>query len=284
MITAYDANDVVFPPVASDPSTFRAHVYAVKETFDTALCEERRARGLNAWEMFAEDPGLSEIEAGFYNNFYISTDGFALDTALDEKRAARGLNAWEMFADGTGLSEIEVGLYNNFCIPTDGFALDTALDEERTARGLNAWEMLDIGIIKNDFCTDKQEGIIAARSARGPLSAKLVSRRVSSLAEYFSKHEYVKRRIDAPSAVFFVERFEVQTPSDVAAILKKHQDLESAVFATLATEGAKITEVLGTQAHFKFKSTEAKTLKDERMKLRAIDRGGKKSCNIESSA
>jgi len=237
--------------------------------FDTALDEERVARGLNAWEMFDKDTGLSETEVTFYNNFWIRSDRLAFDTALDEERVARGLNAWEMFDEDTGLSETEVNFYNNFWIRSDRLAFDTALDEERAARGLNEWEMFDEGIIKNDVCTELQEDVRASRSARGPLSAKLVSKRISRLTEYFSKHKFVQGSIVAPSAIFFAERIEVQTASDVVANFKKHQELESAFFETLVAKGATLTETFSPQKQFKFKSKKAKMQVDERMAFRA---------------
>lgn len=129
--------------------------------------------------------------------------------------------------------------------------------------------MLAIGIIKNDVCTRKQEGILASRSSRGPLSEKLVRRRVSRLTEYFTKHKFVRGRIIVPADIFFIERVSVQTLSDVAVIVKKHRDLEAALFATLVTEGAAFTETLGTETQFKFKSSKAKTFMDGRMALRA---------------
>jgi len=174
-----------------------------------------------------------------------------------------------MFDEDTGLSETEINFYNNFWIRSDRLAFDTALDEERVARGLNAWEMFDKDIIKNDVCTELQEDVMTSRSARGPLSAKLVSKRVSRLAIYFSKHKFVQGSIDAPSDTFFAERVEVQTASDVVANFKKHQELESAFFETLVAKGETLTETFGTQKQFIFKSKKAKMHMDERMAFRA---------------
>jgi len=237
--------------------------------FDTALDKKRVARGLNAWEMFDEDTGLSETEVNFYNNYRSRSDRLAFDTALDKERVARGLNAWEMFDEDTGLSETEVNFYNNYRTRSDRLAFDTALDKERVALGLNAWEMFDEDTIKNDVCTESQEVVLASRSARGPLSAKLVSKRISRLTEYFSKHKFVQGSIVAPSAIFFAERIEVQTASDVVANFKKHQELESAFFETLVAKGATLTETFSPQKQFKFKSKKAKMQVDERMAFRA---------------
>jgi len=201
---------------------------------------------------------------------YSNKDVF--DTALDDERHRNGLNAWEMFSKGVGLSETELVFYETFWKPTDTFALKTSLDEERVASGLNEWEMLAIHIIKNDACTSEQEAIVASRSSRGPLSAKLVRRRVSRLAEYFSKHKFIQRSIIAPADVFFTERVSIQTPSDFFAIVNKHRDLEAAFFASLVKEGSPFTETFGSEKEFKFKSPGAKTFMDEKMALRAKER------------
>jgi len=196
------------------------------------------------------------------------------DTALDEERQKNGLNAWKMFEKGVGLSETELAFYENFWKPTDTdkLALKTSLDEARVASGLNEWNMFAIDLIKNDVCTNKQEAMVVSRSSRGPLSAKIVRRRVSRLAEYFSKHKFVQRSIIAPADVFFTERVSIQTPSDYAAIVKKHGDLEAAFFANLVKEGSPFTETLGSEKEFKFKSPEAKTFMDGRMASRARER------------
>jgi len=240
--------------VTSNPSTFREQVYAVKEGFDTKSDKDRCAAGLNMWKTFDKVTSLSKIEKNYYINFWIRSDRLAFDTALDKERVARGLNAWEMFDEDTGLSETEVNFYNNYRTRSDRLAFDTALDKERVALGLNAWEMFDEDTIKNDVCTESQEVVLASRSARGPLSAKLVSKRISRLTEYFSKHKFVQGSIVAPSAIFFAERIEVQTASDVVANFKKHQELESAFYETLVAKGATLTETFSPQKRFKFKS------------------------------
>lgn len=252
MISPYDANEAVFPLLKTDlvqkPNTTKAE------------------------NMFTE-ASVKLDPTTLREQVYSSDD--VLDTALDENCHANGLNAWEMFSEGVGLSETELVIYETFWKPTDKLALITSLDEERVASGLNEWKMLDIDIIKNDVCTSKQEAIVASRSSRGPLSAKLVRRRVTRLADYFSKHKFIKPRISAPADVFFTECVSVQTPSDFAAVVKNHRNLEAAFFDSLVKEGSPITETLGSEKQFKFKSPKAKTLKDERMALRARERAKK---------
>jgi len=252
MIIAYDANKAVFPLSKYE------------------LIPD--AKAIKPENMFTE-ASVKVDPATLREQIHANKD--AVNTGLDEKRCADGLNAWDMLEEGVGLSDTELGVFKTFWEPTEKFALNTALDEERVASGLNEWDMFDTDIIKNDVCTNKQEGIIASRSSRGPLSSKLISRRLSQLMEYFSKHKFIQRRIDAPAAIFFAERVEVQTPSDYAAVVKKHHDLDAAFFATLVTEGAPFTEIFGNQKQFKFKSPEAKTLMDKRMALRASERAGK---------
>jgi len=297
MIKRYDANEAVFPlleshlvhePNASkvenmfteasiklDPATLREQVYARKDVLDTGLDEERITKGLNAWEMFTEDIGFSETEAVFYKNYWIAINKFALDTSLDEERVAKGLNAWDMVTAAVGLSETELVFYKTFWKPTDKFALNTSLDEERVANGLNEWKMLALDLTKNDVCTSKQESILASRSSRGTLSAKLLRKRVSRLTMYFSKHKFARGRIITPCDVFFTECVSTQTSSDVAATFKKHQELEAALFATLVTKGATFTETFGTETNFKFRSPEAKTVMDGKMASRANKRAEK---------
>jgi len=145
----------------------------------------------------------------------------------------------------------------------------TLLDEERVASGLNHWNMFDIDVIKNDVCTSKQEATAVSRSSRGPMPAELVRRRVSHLAEYFSKHKFVQRSIVAPPAdVFFTDRVSILTPSGRAALVKKHRDLEAAHFESLVKEGERLTTWC-SEKEYKFKSPEAKTLMDEKMGIRA---------------
>jgi len=252
MISPYDANEAVFPLLKA---------------------------------VWVENPDATKPE-NMFTEAYVKVDPTTLreqvhsnkdifDTTLNEDRHGNGLNAWEMFSKGVGLSEMELAFYETFWKPTDKFALNTSLDEERVASGLNEWKMFAIDIIENDVCTSKQDAIFASRSSRGPLSAKLVRKSVIRLAEYFSKHKFIHRRIIAPGDFFFTERVSVQTPSDYAAIVKKHQDLEAAFFASLVKEGSSFTEIFGSEKEFKFKSPEAKTFKDGRMALRAMERAKK---------
>jgi len=252
MIAPHDANEAVFP--------LRKAVLV--ENPDATTLEN----------MFTE-AYVNVDPTTLRKQVYSNKDAF--DTALDEERNGNGLNVWEMYSKGVGLSETELAFYETFWKPTDKFALNTSLDEERVASGLNEWEMFAMDTIKNDVCTSKQEVIVASRSSRGPLSAILVRKRVIRLAEYFSKHKFIHRHIIAPGDVFFTERVSVQTPSDYAAIVKKHRDLEAALFARLAKEGAPFTETFGSEKEFKFKSPEAKTFKDGRMALRARERAKK---------
>jgi len=249
MIPPNDANETIFPCLK----------------FKLLLS----ANAVDPENMFYEDLVISDPST-FREPIYALKEGF--DTTLDKDRCARGLNIWKMFEEGTGLSKTEVDFYNNFWMRRDRLAFDTALDEERAARGLNEWKMLVTDIIKNDVCTKLQEGVIASRLARGPLSAKLVSRRVSRMAEYFSNHKFLQGPIDVPSAAFFAERVEIQTAVDVAANFKKHQELEAAFFEALVAKGAPLTETFSTQKQFKFKSQKAKAHMDERMALRATAR------------
>jgi len=249
MISPYDANEVVFP-------------------LQKAVLEEN-PNATETENMFTETN--VKVDPKTLHEHVISNED-VFDTALDEERHRNGLNAWKMFEKGVGLSETELAFYETFWKPTDKLALKTSLDEARVASGLNEWEMFAIDVIKNDVCTSKQEAMVVSRSSRGPLSAKLVRRRVSRLAEYFSKHKFVQRSIIAPADVFFTERVSIQTPSDYAAIVKKHRDLEAAFFASLIKEGSPFTETLGSEKEFKFKSPEAKTFKDGRMASRARER------------
>jgi len=249
MITARDGNETIFPCLK----------------FKLVLS----ANAVEPEKMFYEDLVMSH-PCTFREQVYALKEGF--DTTLDKERCARGLNIWKMFEEGTGLSKTEEDFYDNFWIRTDRLAFDTALDEERAARGLNEWKMLATDIMKKDVCTKLQEGVIASRLARGPLSAKSVSRRVSRMAEYFSNHKFLQGPINAPGAAFFTERVEIQTAADVAANFKKYRELEAALFQALVAKGAPLTETFGSQKQFKFKSQKAKTHMDERMALRATAR------------
>jgi len=251
MISPYDANEVVFP------------------LRNAELVENSNANKPENMFMEAyEDVDPTTLREQVHSNKDV------LDTTLDEDGHGNALVVWEMFvySKGIGLSKTLLAFCETFWKPADKFALKTSLDEERVASGLNAWKMFAIDIIKNDVCTSKQEAIVASRSSRGPLSAKLVSKNVSRLAEYFSKHKFIHRRIIAPGDVFFAERVSVQTPSDYAAIVKKHRDQEAAFFASLVKEGSLFTETFGSEKEFKFKSPGAKTFMDGRMALRAKER------------
>jgi len=156
------------------------------------------------------------------------------------------------------------------------------LDVERVADGLNAWPMQDTDIIKHDVCTKEQEEVITARLARGPLSAKSIEDRIHRLSVKFTKEragitppQPADGSSAPPADIFFSERFEVQTKSDVAVMVKKRQDHEAANFATLAIEGAKSTETLRKQGQFKFRSATAKWAIDKKMALRENERAAK---------
>jgi len=252
MISPYDANEAVFPLLKTD-LVHKPNATKAENTFTEASVKL--------------DPTTLREQV------YSSKDVF--DTALDEKRLANGLNAWEMFNESVGLSETELIFFETFWKPTDKLALNTSLDEERVAKDLNEWKMLALDIIKNDVCTSKQEAIIASRSSRGTLSAKLLRRRVRSLVEYFSKHKFIHCRVIAPADIFFTERVSVQTPSDYAAIVQKHRDQEAAFVASLVEDGSPLTETLGLEKQFKFKSSGAKKSMDRRMALRARERAKK---------
>jgi len=200
-IIPYDANKVAFP--CSTYTLVKDEIAVKPEDMFHAV-------------KISVDPEKFRVE--------VYADKKIFDTALDEKRVAMGLSAWDMFPKIVGLSEEELGFYTTFWIPIDRPAFVTGLDAERVANGLNAWQMLDVDIIKHDVITKEQEDVITTRLARVPLPAESVSRRVSRLANYFSKHKFVKDRVASPPAIFFAERVEVQTKSDVAAMVKKHQE------------------------------------------------------------
>ena len=186
--------------------------------------------------------------------------------------------AWAMGPSAEALTAAELAFNETFWTPQEKSALDTQLDEERVVNGLSAWRSFTRSdIIDTDSTTKKQDALVAARAARGPLSNGAINKRIARMARYFSKR--AEKNITVPASTFFSGCVKSFTKADVVDANARYQAAENAFSDKWAALGAPFCvskEVFAVQKSFSFASPKAKAIKDAHMSKRAAERAGER--------